>query len=70
MFGSVNTVADAIAPLSKVQSNLKAVVEKRKLDCENKRAEATRLENEALVDQTEVARAEKIAARLEELLGV
>ena len=70
MFGSVKTVADAIAPLSKVQSNLAAVVEKRKADCENKRADAKRLEDEALVDQTEADRASKIAARLEELLGV
>ena len=64
----VNTVKSALAPLLKVQANLKAVAKKRRDAAVLKRNTANALVTGAEVDETEQKQAEAILEKLTALL--
>ncbi len=65
----VNTVAGALAPLTKVQSNLEAVLERRGTAAQEKKTKANDLLASALSDEFERDAAAAILAKLNTLLS-
>lgn len=66
---NVNTVAGALAPLTKVQANLEAVSTRREIAAQDKRTQASDLLVSAKIDEVEQLQADAILVKLNKLLS-